>query len=108
MLFRQRLFGILALICLLWMCYGVFASSNAFSVVTSATVTPSGNLSAEDAAALRTAGAGIGAGLGLTVFLCTGGVPFVVFSLLSWRNGVGLKRDKQHKEQLDALRGKAE
>jgi hypothetical protein len=106
MKFRQRLFGFLALVSLAWVCYGVYASTNAFSAVTQATVTPSGSLSAQDTAALRTAGAGIGAGIGLTVFLCTGGLPFIVFSLLSWRNGVGLTRERQHKEQIEALKGK--
>ena len=37
MKFRSRLFGFLALLSLLWICYGVYASSSAFSQVVSAT-----------------------------------------------------------------------
>lgn len=108
MKFRSRLFGFLALLSLLWICYGVYASSSAFSQVVSATVTPSGTLDAETTNAARAAGAGIGAGLGLTVFLCSGLPFFVLFSLLSWRNSAGLRKEQMHKEQLDAIRKQKE
>lgn len=104
MKFRSRLFGFLALLSLLWICYGVYASSSAFTQVVSATVTPSGTLDAETAQAARAAGAGIGAGLGLTVFLCSG-LPFaLLFGLLSWRNSVGLRKEQMHREQIEAIK----
>lgn len=106
MKFRSRLFGFLALVSLLWVCYGLSLSSAAFSNVVGATVTPSGNLTAEETQNLRTAGAGIGAGLGVTFFLCSGLPLALFFGLMSWRNASGLKNEQRHKEQLDAIKGK--
>lgn len=106
MKFRSRLFAFLAFLAVLWMCYGVFGSSLALSNFTDRpTPIPAGGLTSEQRTSAQNAGATVGAGLGLTFFACTGLPFFAVFSLLSWRNSVGLKRDKQHKEQLDALRG---
>lgn len=108
MRFRKNLFSILALLSVLWIVFGFSVSSRAYSTVTSITPTPvtGSSLSAQDTANLRAAGAGIGAGLGLTFFLCTGGLPFIVFSLLAWRNGVGLTRERMHREEIEALKGK--
>lgn len=103
MKFRSRFFGVLFLLSIAWVCYGLSLSSAAFSNVVGATVTPSGNLTAEETQSLRTAGAGIGAGLGVTFFLCSG-LPFALFfGLMSWRNSVGIKNEQRHKEQLDAI-----
>lgn len=105
MKFRSRFFGVLFLVSLAWVCYGLTLSSAAFSNTVGVRVTPSGNLTAEDTQALRTAGAGIGAGLGVTFFLCSG-LPFALFfGLMSWRNSVGLKNEQRHKEQLAAIQG---
>jgi hypothetical protein len=103
MKFRSRFFGVLFLISLAWVCYGLTLSSAAFSNTVAVQVTPSGNLSAEDTQALRTAGAGIGAGLGVTFFLCSG-LPFaLLFGLLSWRNAAGETNARRHREQLAAI-----
>lgn len=104
MKFRSRLFGVLALLSLAWICYGVFTASSVASNMLSATVTPAGNLDAETAQAARAAGVGIGAGIGLTFFLCSGLPLFVLFSLLSWRNSVGLRKEQMHREQLEAIK----
>jgi len=104
MKFRSRLFGALALLSPAWVCYGVFTASSVASTMLSATVTPATNLDAETAQAARAAGVGIGAGIGLTFFLCSGLPLFVLFSLLSWRNGVGLRKEQMHREQLEAIK----
>lgn len=104
MKFRSRLFGVLALLSLAWICYGMFTASSVASNMLSATVTPAGNLDAETARAARAAGVGIGAGIGLTFFLCSGLPLFVLFSLLSWRNSVGLRKEQMHREQLEAIK----
>lgn len=102
--FRKNLFAFLAFLSLLWICYGVFGSSAALSnFVDRATPIPAGGLTSEERAAAQNAGATIGAGLGLTFFLCSGVPSFAVFSLLAWRNASGLKNEQRHKEQLDAI-----
>lgn len=53
MKFRSRLFGVLALLSLAWICYGMFTASSVASNMLSATVTPAGNLDAETARAAR-------------------------------------------------------
>lgn len=103
MKFRSRFFGVLFLISLAWVCYGLSLSSAAFSNTVAMQVTPSGNLSAEETQTLRTAGAGIGASIGVGFFLCTGLPLALFFGLMSWRNSVGLKNEQRHKEQLEAI-----
>lgn len=104
MKFRSRLFGVLALLSLAWMCYGVYASSSVASNLLEATVTPASGIDTETAQAARTVGVGIGAGIGLTFFLCSGIPFFLLFSLLSWRNSAGLRKEQMHQEQLNAIR----
>lgn len=104
MKFRSRLFGLLALLSLAWLCYGVTATGSAFSSVVSTPERGSSSLSASDANAAKAVGATLGSGLSLTIFACTG-LPFLlIFGLLSWRNSVGLKTQKRHEETLDAMR----
>lgn len=93
MKFRQRLFWFLAFIALLWIAYGWSVSGNVYSNTIQQMGTDAGR-----------AGVAIGAGLGLTAFLCTGLPLFMFFALLAWRNGVGLRTEKRHQEMLDATR----
>lgn len=101
MRFRQRLFMVLALMALAWIAYGFYVSANVYQRQTAENET---TISASQQGAAQ-AGTAIGTGIGLTFFLCSGLPFFVLFSLLSWRNGVGLKREQMHKEQLAAIKG---
>ncbi len=56
------------------------------------------------------AGAVIGTGLGLSLYLCIGFGIFIPSAFLYWRNGVGMERKKdkeeterRHQEQLSAM-----
>ena len=90
--------GIVVILSILWMGFGFYASSTAY------TETVEGNVEESEA---YEAGAAIGAGIGLTVFFCTG-IPFLLLgSILYWRNGVGMRRkveeqekERRHQEQL--------
>lgn len=100
MKFRSRLFGVLFIFALLWMCGGAALTSSAFQQ------TLNRNPNADDTTAntAYAAGATIGGGIGLTFFLCSG-LPFAaLFGLLSWRNSVGLRREQMHKEQIEAIK----
>jgi hypothetical protein len=95
--------GILVILSVLWIGYGFLATGDAYGNTIENNVT--------DSEAYE-AGAVIGAGIGLTFFLCTG-IPFLLLSsILYWRNGVGIERKKEkleterrHQEQLAALQG---
>jgi hypothetical protein len=103
---RSRLFGILALLSLAWLCYGFSATGSAFNSVVSTPVAGSSSLTASEANAARTAGAAIGGGLGLTFFACTS-LPFtLLFGLLAWRNAAGYRNQKRHEELMDIERQK--
>lgn len=104
MQFRSRFFGFLFILSLLWICGGSALMSNAVQ----RTVDQNPNATDTTEATAFNAGAGIGGGLGITFFACTGLPLAAFFGLMAWRNSVGLRNDKRHKEQLDALRGKAE
>lgn len=97
--------GILALLSLLWICYGVSISGQAFQAVVSTPVNAAG-FDAETADALQTAGiagAGLGAGLGMTFFVCSG-LPFALFfGFLFWRNGTVIARKREHDQTLRVL-----
>lgn len=97
MRFRANLFTILAILSLLFIIYGLSVSGGAFSTVVSTPV-PAASADA------RTAGAAIGAGISATVFLCLGAPFLLFFSLLAWRNRVGIRTEQRHQEQLSALR----
>ncbi len=93
--FWRTVWGILTLLSIGWMCYGVVASSNAYGQVVSNSTNES-----------YQAGAAIGASLGLTFYLCSGAPFFLLFLVLYWRNGVAITRAKQHTETISALRAR--
>lgn len=92
----QRIFrviwGILTLLALGWMCYGLFVSSSAYAEVAGRSTNNA-----------QQAGAALGASMGVGAFLCTGAPFLVLFAVLYWRNGVALREVKQHNEMLDAV-----
>lgn len=83
------------------MCMGVMSTSQ--SVVE--TDAEFSDAETEDASDL---GIAAGASLGLGLFFCTGIPFFILFGLLYWRNGVKIREDKRHQEQLDSMRGMPE
>lgn len=94
MRFRKRLFTALALLSILWIVGGFLISSDAYQETTQTSTDAAYNT-----------GAAIGAGAMSTLSLCSGLILLTVFSLLAWRNGVGLKAEQRHKEQLEVMRG---
>lgn len=90
MKFRRNCFGIFSLLVLIiaiaWVATGLSASD-----------TPT-ETEAEEA------GQTIGQGIGVTLILCITIPLFGLLALLSWRNDVGLKTERRHQEQLDAVR----
>lgn len=98
---RARLWGVLALLSLGWICYGLFASGTALDEVTSTPVATVEGVDTEDLQDARAAGATIGAGIGITFFLCSG-IPFLIlFLLLAWRNNAGYRNEERHLETLN-------
>lgn len=93
--FWRTVWGILTLLSIGWICYGVYASSMAYSQVASQTTSEAGK-----------GGAAIGASIGLTGFLCIGVPLFILFAVLYWRNGVAIRRAYEHAEMMDALRAR--
>lgn len=98
MLFRKRLFTILACLCLLWIAYGC-------TTVNRVTDKQLQTQQVQTSSAAQ-AGTLIGASIGLTIFLCTGVPLFFLFALLAWRNGVGITNKKRHEETIAALHQK--
>lgn len=99
------IWGILTLLSLAWMCYGVSISGQAFNAVVSTPVNTQGMdaETAEMAEAAGFVGAGLGAGLGMTFFMCSGIPFFLLFLILYWRNGVAINRKREHAQTLRAL-----
>lgn len=94
MLFRKRLFSVLALIALAWMVYGV-SFNNSYNEKRSAEV---GAEVAERPG--FQAGQAVGGGVFLAFVFCTG-LPTLLFSLfMRWRNAVGLTNERRHQEQV--------
>jgi parvulin-like peptidyl-prolyl isomerase len=100
MRFRMWLFSILALLSLGWIALGFSATSQVVSDISKTAVPTSQYLSPEDAKAARDVGTAIGSTMSLGVFLCTGLPLLIVSSLLAWRNQVGIRSEKRHKEQI--------
>lgn len=96
MRFRKNLFTILAILSLAWIIYGFSATGRAVNETAQ-------SAQGQSSSAFQ-AGAAIGGGIGITFFLCSGGLPFVVFALLAWRNGVGLTNKKRHEETIAAIK----
>lgn len=91
----RTIWGVLTLLSIGWMCYGLVASSNAYSQV-------AGQSSSE----AYKSGAAIGATAGIGIFLCTGIPFFLLFVILYWRNGVAISRAKEHAEMLNAVQSR--
>lgn len=99
---RARIWGVFAVLALGWVCFGVFASGSALDEVTSTPVATVEGVEQANLQTARDAGATIGAGLGLTFFLCSG-LPFLIlFLLLAWRNNAGYRNEERHLETLNA------
>lgn len=98
--------GILLLLSLLWICYGLTATGQAFSQVVSATPTGQANaIATADPQVVKAGtviGASIGGGIGLAFFLCSGVPLALIFGLLYWRNGVAIRRAREHAEIINA------
>lgn len=94
MKFRQRLFWFLAFCALGWIAYGLSATGRAVETV-GATATSDAEM----------AGIGLGASLSTGVFLCTGLPLFLLFAIVAWRNGAGIRAERRHQELLAAQRG---
>ena len=91
----RNIWGILALLSMAWMCYGLAASSSAFSQSTET-----------NSSEAYQAGAAIGASMGIGVFICTG-LPFLLIFLFAYgRAGASLRSERQHRETLEAIQGK--
>lgn len=88
----RNIWGILTILSMGWMCYGVYASTVAYSEVAGKTASEAGK-----------GGAAIGASIGLTGFICVGAPFFILFVVLYWRNGVAIKRAQEHAEMMNAL-----
>ena len=97
MLFRKRLFTVLALIALGWVALGFWSTS---------TYNATRNVEVGEDVSERSAyqaGQVLGSGLAIGFFLCTGFPLFLIFALLAWRNSVGLTNERRHQEQLAAM-----
>lgn len=90
--FWRAFWGILTLLSIAWMCYGLVFTSNVYSDVASTIDSDAGLV-----------GATIGATAGMGIYLCTGVPLFILFVILYWRNGVAIRRDKQHAEMLNVI-----
>jgi hypothetical protein len=91
----RTIWGILTLLSLGWMCYGLTVSSQAYMQTTAGTTSEAGK-----------AGAAIGASLGLGTFICIG-LPFLlVFLFLYSRAGSAIRHEQMHAEMLEAVQSK--
>ena len=96
--FFRIVWGILTLISLAWMCYGITVTAS----VTNDQLETTQALNSE----AYQAGTVLGASAGLSFFLCSG-LPFLlVFGLLYWRNGVAIREAQRHEQTIKALRGR--
>lgn len=91
----RNIWGVLTLLSVVWMCYGFVASSNAYSSVVSTNTSDA-----------YKSGAAIGATAGIGIFLCTGIPFFLLFVILYWRNGVAIRRAKDHAEMINAVQSR--
>lgn len=93
----RNIWGVLVLLSLGWVCYGFSASGQAY------TNTVEGSTSTA-----YQGGAAIGAGLGITFFICSA-LPFLLlFGFLYMRAGSNLRSEIQHEETLRTMRGDQE
>lgn len=96
--FFRIVWGILTLVSIAWMCYGLTITA---TVTNDQLETISGrNADAQQAGTL------LGASAGLSFFICSG-LPFLLaFGLLYWRNGVAIREEKRHEQTIIAMRGR--
>lgn len=88
----RNIWGVLALLSMGWICYGLYASTMAFGQVATPTASKATH-----------AGATIGASLGIGIYLCTG-LPFLVIFLYAYsRAGAAIRSERQHQEMLEAI-----
>lgn len=108
--------GILTLMSCGWIVYGLSATSSAVTqvisitptVITNAAGTPLPTADPELVQAATVIGAGIGGSITIGIVLCTGVPLFLFFGFLYWRNGVAIRRAREHAETIDAIKaGKA-
>lgn len=101
------IWGILFLLSIVWICYGLTATGAAVNQVISVTPSPRAGATANPTmvAAGTALGAVVGGGLGVTVFLCTGLPLALLFGFLYWRNGVAIRKAREHVEIVNATRG---
>lgn len=91
----RNIWGVLALLSMAWMCYGLAASSSAFS-----------QAAEKNSSEAYQAGAALGASMGIGVFICTG-LPFLLIFLFAYgRAGASIRSERQHRETLEAIQGK--
>lgn len=100
MYFRRILFLVLALAAAGWIALGLSASGEAFEQGVSENA-QSFEGTSQDAA---NAGTTIGAGLGVTFFLCTGLPLLLLFTFLTWRAHVGIVNKRRHEEMIGAMK----
>lgn len=104
MVWRRRIFWGLALLSLLFIVAGLGVFSEAHEQTVTQGLADTGYAEGTTARAAYEAGATIGAGIGMSASLCIGGFLFLVFALLAWRNGAGIRTAKRHYEQIQAIR----
>lgn len=98
--FRRALFLVLALAAAGWIAMGLSASGRAFEQGVTENAQEFEGVS-QDAA---NTGTTIGAGLGVTFFLCTGLPLLLLFTFLTWRAHVGIVHKRRHEELIGALK----
>lgn len=91
----RTIWGILTLLSLAFICYGLVVSANAFTETT-----------ARNDSDAYAAGAAIGAGAGSMVFVVCGGIPFLLFLVFYLRAGGAIRSERQHQEMMEALKNK--
>lgn len=91
----RTIWGILTLLALGFICYGLTASANAFTKTT-----------ANNTSDAYQAGAFLGAGAGSLIYLVCGGLPFLLFLVFYLRAGGAIRSEQQHQEMLDAVKSK--
>lgn len=102
MKFRMWLFRILAALTVI---YVLVAASSAGEINTQSRAECEQQYTTQTQINACMTGTDLGTGLGVTVVLCIGGFFFTIFALMAWRNGVGLRTQRQHAELLAAQKG---
>lgn len=91
----RTIWGILTLLALGFICYGLTASASAFT-----------KTAARNSSDAYQAGAAIGAGAGSLIFIVCGGLPFILFLVFYLRAGGAIRSEQHHQEMLEAVKSK--